>query len=585
MYTEEHRLAHTSNLNRTSQWIGRKLWRVTRPYWRGEQKWSALALVVSIVALSVLKVVTVVSLNDAGGRFFNTLQGRNASAFKDTLLFIAAFLLLQLVAIVVQKYLSMVLEIRCRRWLTDYFVKSWLADQAFYRLRFTGQTDNPDQRIAEDVGLMIGNGIDLFTGGLNSALTVLAFGGVLWNLSGPLNFSWAGLKFDIAGYMFWAALFYWIVGSLLGYAVGNPLIQLNNRQQKLEADFRFALVRIREKAEGIALYKGENQERSRTLRLFTFVYENSMTMARKYSKLLAFQTFVGDGPSILPFLAVAPRYFAGSLVLGDMMKIGNGFGQISLALSWLVNSFPEYAAWHATVDRLAEFEIDLRNSTLQFSGSRINEAERESVASDDVAIFLPKGQKLFSNLTFQLKPGETVLFRGLSGIGKTTLFRVLSGIWPFFSGVIRLPAKKRFLFLPQETYLPIGTLRSALCFPQSLDPIQDGEIIATLDSLGLGHLTGHLNEKTHWEHSLSPGERQRLAIAQALLSKPDWLFLDEPTSALDEEQEAKVYQLLRNSLPHTNMISIGHRETLARYHDRVISLNSLSQKQSSSVAD
>jgi putative ATP-binding cassette transporter len=477
----------------------------------------------------------------------------------------------------------MVLEIRWRRWLTDHMVTLWLADRAFYRLRFVGKTDNPDQRIAEDVGLMIGNGIDLATGFLNASLTVVAFAGVLWNLSGALTFSIAGLRFQVVGYMFWAALLYWAAGSVVGYMVGKPLIGLNNRQQKLEADFRFALVRIREKAEGIALYEGERRERSRTSDLFDLVYHNSLIMARRYSGLLAFQTFVGDGPSILPFLAVAPRYFSGSLPLGDLMKIGNGFGQISIALSWLVNSFPEYAAWHATVDRIAEFENDLRATTLKSGDSRVNQATPQSIVFDRVTISLPGGETLLSDLTFELKEGEAVLFRGLSGVGKTTLFRVLAGIWPFVSGTITLPETKRFLFLPQDAYLPIGSLRSALCFAQTAEPVSDDEILTTLDSLGLGHLSARLEEQTHWEQSLSAGERQRVSIAQAVLSKPDWLFLDESTSALDEDQEEKVYRLLRNSLPDTTTISIGHRKTLAAYHDLVISVLRPSPQPTSSM--
>ena len=570
MYSQDRQTSsgiHT----KASEWVFPKFWRVTRPYWRSDQRCSALAFLLIILGLCVLRVITVVRLNDAGGRFFNALQNRDPPAFHSTMLLIATFLALQLIAIVAQKYMSMILEIRWRRWLTGHLVTLWLTDRAFYRLRFANRTDNPDQRIAEDVGLMVGNGIDLAMGALNASLTVLAFAGVLWNLSGTLTLSIAGVNVRIVGYMFWAALSYWVVGSWVGYLVGKPLIGLNNRQQRLEADFRFSLVRIREKAEGIALYEGELRERSRASALFAFVYRNSLAMARNFSGLLAFQTFVGDGPSILPFLAVAPKYFAGLLALGDLMKIGNGFAQISIALSWLVNSFPEYAAWHATVDRLAEFETDLGNVSLNRGDSHVK-ATGESIVFDRVTISLPGGQPLFSNLSFQLKKGETVLFRGLSGVGKTTLFRVLSGIWPHVSGKITIPERKRLLFLPQDNYLPIGSLRAALCFAQTGEPVPDSEIAATLDLLGLGYLGGRLDEETHWEQSLSAGERQRLTIAQAVFSRPDWLFLDESTSALDEDQEAKVYGFLKIALPNTTTISIGHRKTLAAYHDVVISL-------------
>jgi len=564
--------AHSKARAEASRWIGLKFWRVAQPYWASEERWSALAILGTIIAFVVVKVYSIVMLNDAGGRFFNALQSRNQAGFYHTMILIALFLLLQLVSIVFQSFFSQLLEIRWRRWLTAHFINGWLVNQAFYQMRFSGRADNPDQRISDDIRLLISDTLSLAVGLLSTTLTVTAFASVLWNLSGPLTLSFKGISITPSGYMFWAALIYWLLGSLLGYALGNPLIRLNNRQQGLEADFRFALIRVREKAEGIALYGGQPQERSRTREIFYSVYTNSINIALMNTKLLAFQTFIGDGPQILPFLATAPRFFSGSLAFGDLMKVGNGFGQISMALSWLVNSYSIFADWHATVDRLAEFKSDLDQINSRKTKFEASYSGNGSIVLNEVNISLPDGHNIISHLTLQLKRGQTVLIRGRSGSGKSTLFRVLAGLWPFGAGHIQLPENIKSLFLPQQPYIPIGTLRRALWFPSLTDLERDEEVRAALAAVGLNHLSSHLNEEMHWEQLLSLGEQQRLAISQAILFKPDWLFLDEATSALDEEQEASVYQTLANLLPRTTIISIGHRQTLEPYHSRVILL-------------
>lgn len=547
-----------------SVWVIRKFWRVTKAYWFGDQRWSALAILGTIVAVVVAKVYSMVMLNEAGGRFFTAMQTRSESGFYYAMFLIGSFLLFQLVCIVVQAALTQWLEIRWRRWLTSHQIDHWLSLRAFYRLRFSGSTDNPDQRIAEDLRLLTSGTLNLSIGLITTVLTVVAFAGVLWTVSGSLPLTIAGYDVTIPGYMFWAALIYWLIGAALGFVVGHPLIRLNNRQQGLEADFRFALVRVREKAEGIALYGGEAREHARATTFFDLLYANYLRIIRQNAKLLSFQTFLASGPEILPYLAVVPRYLAGAMELGDVMRIGNGFGQISRALSWLVTSYGTYAEWHATVDRLAEFQGELERLASRPSGFETQRSDNGTHALDGVTASLPSGTPIVSDVSLELKPGERVLIKGMSGTGKSTLFCVMAGLWPSGRGQVLLPNDTKSLFLPQKPYIPIGTLRSALWFPagkdrQPVDGKGDDEARNALRVVGLKSLVNRLDEENHWEQVLSPGEQQRLAIAQAILVKPDWLFLDEATSALDEVQEANVYQAIATLLQQTTVVSIGHR--------------------------
>jgi putative ATP-binding cassette transporter len=570
-----HEQITLSNGPRESAWVFRKFWRVTKAYWFGDQRWSALSILAVIFAVVVAKVYSMVMLNEAGGRFFTAMQTRSESGFYYAMLLIGSFLLFQLVCIVVQTALTEWLEIRWRRWLTSHLIDRWLSLRSYYRLRFSGGADNPDQRIAEDIRFLTSGTLTLSIGLISTILTVMAFAGVLWTVSGSLPLAIAGFDVTIPGYMFWAALLYWLVGSALGFVVGNPLIRLNNRQQGLEADFRFALVRVREKAEGIALYGGERREHVRTKSFFDLLYGNSLRIIRQNAKLLSFQTFLGSGPEILPYLAVAPRYFSGAMELGDVMRIGNGFGQISRALSWLVTSYGTYAEWHATVDRLAEFQDELKRLAARPNGFEIETSDNGSHTLEGVTASLPSGIPIFSDISLDLKPEERVLIKGMSGMGKSTLFCVIAGLWPSGRGRILLPNRAKSLFLPQKPYIPIGTLRSALWFPveneqQLVDGKPDDEVRNALAAVGLKNLSNRLDEKNHWEQVLSPGEQQRLAVAQALLVKPDWLFLDEATSALDEAQEANVYQAIANLLPRTTIVSIGHRRSIEPFHSRVV---------------
>ena len=555
--------------------LARNVWTLAKGYWSSKERWSARLLLAAIIGLNLGMVYVSVQLNTASGALYNALQARNAAGFYSAFGTIMLFILLYLAVALLRYFLNQTLQLRWRRWLTDRYLSRWLSDRIFYRMRFFGRVDNPDQRISEDVRLFIEQTMTLGLGLLSSLVTLASFAAILWNLSGsitiPLGDTFA---VTIPGYMFWAAVLYAGIGSTLAHLVGRPLIRLSNRQQGLEADFRFSLVRLREEAEGIALYRGEAQERGISLGRFAALFDNFKRLILRRTQYLTFEITVGQLASFFPLLVASPRYFSGAIQLGALMQTSNAFGHVNDALSWFINSYTTFADWRATVDRLIEFGGELATeTTTAVSAVRVETGAGDAIELDAVAAALPDGSPLIEPATIVLNAKEAVLLKGESGSGKSTLFRVLAGLWPFATGRIRLPAGARPLFLPQRPYMPIGSLRAALWFPSHPEAGHDDEARAALAAVGLAAFADRLEESAHWTQVLSGGEQQRVAIARALLAKPDWLFLDEATSALDEDQEAALYRMLAAQLPGMTIVSIGHRRSLTAYHDRIIALD------------
>ncbi len=548
-----------------------EIWDLTKGYWQSEERLSAWLLLGSIVGLNLGLVGVNVFLNIANGRIFTALEKHDGGAFYAAFGSVILLILLYLTVALLRAYLNQTLQLRWRRWLTKKFLSRWLADRVFYRMRFSGQVDNPDQRISEDVRLYIQQSLALGLGLLNSLTTLASFAAILWTLSGSLTFTVFDIEVTIPGYMFWVAVLYSGIGSVIAHLVGRPLIRLTNRQQALEADFRFSLVRLREEAEGIALYGGEAQERRTTFGRFHSLYDNSKRLIVRNIQFMTFQLFVGQFATFFSLLVASPRYFSGAIQLGVMMQVSNAFAQVNDSLSWLINSYPVFAEWQATMERLTELSRELKKeSEAKDAGADIATADEDSIELTKVTFAMPDGTPLLAPVTLSLKKGEAVLVKGSSGGGKSTLFRVLSGLWPFAGGSVRMPKGASTLFLPQRPYMPIGSLRLALWFPAKPAPDRDKEALAALAAVDLEDLGPRLDEVAHWAHVLSGGEQQRLAIARALLIKPDWLFLDEATSATDEDQEAQLYSLLAERLTETTIISVGHRRSLDAFHRRVL---------------
>ena len=562
----------------------RDAWHLSAPYYRSEEKWSAWGLLTSIIALRLLLVGMTVVLSFWNREFFNSLQDKDFSAFWELLFmyrqtpsgFMPGFCEIAAVYIVVAvyfTYLQQWLLIRWRRWLTVRYLDEWLADRAYYRISLTTDraavgTDNPDQRIAEDIRDFIDNTLTFGVSMLANVVTLFSFLGILWSLSGTVSV----FGIAIPGYMVWVALVYAIVGTWLTHLVGRPLAALRFRQQRVEADFRYALVRVRENMEGIALYSGEMQEKHALGDRFHGVITNWWSIMQRTKLLNALTAGYDQVAVVFPFIVAAPRFFSGQIPLGGLTQTAGAFGRVQDALSWFITRYADLAQWHAIVERLVTFHRAVVAARAAFgTGFTLADAPDGSVQMRDATIELPNGAKLLVDADLVLESGHSVVVTGRSGSGKSTLFRVLAGIWPFGHGRVQRSVE-RCLFLPQRPYIPLGTLRHVICYPHPPDAHSQDEIARALQDAGLPLLVARLDNDENWPQQLSGGEQQRVALARALLAKPDWLFLDEATASLDPEAEAEMYRTLKARLPNTTLVSIAHRPSVAAFHERRVVL-------------
>ena len=550
----------------------REAWRLTRPYFgSSDERWRARGLLALIVALSLGQVALSVRFNSWNGDFYNALQDKNLPAFWHQLLIFTVLAFASIAAAVYRQYLNQLLRIDWRRWLTDRLQRAWLANRAYYRLQLqkTAGIENPDQRIADDIDLFVGNTLSLSIDLLSSVVTLVSFTAILWGLSGTLAFSAFGYDIAIPGYMLWAALLYAIAGTIITHKIGRRLAGLDFEQQRREADFRFALVRVRENAEPIAFYRGEAAEAATLRARFARIVANWREIMLKQKQLTWFTVGYAQAAIIFPMLVAAPRYFGGAIQLGGLMQTASAFGQVQDALSWLINVYPSFASWRATVNRLSGFSQALDEHTDQ--PLQIMQGRDNSLQLTDVTVTKPDGTVMMTNLSQQLQPGARWLITGPSGSGKTTLLRTIAGLWPYAQGRTTLPVGDT-LFLPQRAYLPLGTLRGALSYPAAGNSFGDAIIAQALTQAGLERLLPHLDESDDWARRLSPGEQQLLGLARALLLRPALLLLDEATSALDSASEAQVYTSIVAALPNSIVVSVGHRDSLAAWHTQTLQL-------------
>jgi putative ATP-binding cassette transporter len=554
------------------------IWRLAHPYFFSDDRRAGRVLLAAVILIELSLVGINVMINRWQNTFYNALQDRAWDAFVEQLIVFSLRAASYIVLAVYQLYLQQWLQIRWRAWMTRRYLSHWLDGHNHYRMQLLGDAaDNPDQRIADDIRLFSEKSIQIGTRVLGAFVQFVSFVVILWVLSAEAPLVLFGYEVSIPGYLVWFALLYAIVGTVVTHWIGKPLIDLNFMQQRYEADFRFNLVRARENSEQIALLKGEPAEDARLQHRFSFVINNWRAIMSRTKRLTLLTASYGQISTVFPLILVSPAYFAGKIQLGALMQTASAFNSVQQALSIFIDVYRDLAEWLAVVERLDGFDAAIAHaqaSAVATPAVKVhNRDEGKSLTIADLMVQLPSGQPLVAAENLDIKPGgDSVLVTGPSGTGKSTFFRVVAGIWPFGTGAITVPAGARVMVMPQQPYFPIATLAAAVSYPDAPGTFDTAQLAEALTAVGLPQLVERLDQEGHWNRTLSQGEQQRLAVARALLQKPDFLFLDESTASLDEAAEATLYKLLKTRLAATTLVSIGHRTALAGFHDRHVAL-------------
>jgi putative ATP-binding cassette transporter len=554
----------------------RDAWRLALPYWRSDEKWNAAGLLALVVGLTLFSVWLSVRFNSWYNKAYDALQQYDAAAFWWQALVFVMLATASIVAQVYRLYLRQILEIRWRQWLTRRFLDGWLGDRAYYHMQLDQTaTDNPDQRIADDLQMFTDYSLTLVLGLLNAVVTLFSFLFILWALSGILSIPLGGgAHLDVPGYLVITAFLYAVVGTWLTRWIGRPLSRLLFDQQRYEADFRFSLVRLRENAESVAMSRGEPCEMGIFNTRFGRIVANWWDIIRRRKKLTWLTASYGQVAVIFPFFVAAPRYFAKEIQLGGLIQITSAFGHVQDSLSFIVDAYTSIAEYEAVTNRLAGFQ----NRVAEIAEARRGEQPiaidhgGEGVEVGALDLDLPDGMALQRDLSLTAGADASVLITGPTGSGKSTLLRAIAGLWPFGRGRIRL-AEGSVLFLPQRLYLPLGTLADAIDYPGGGTQPSRETMAMALRDVGLAHLIDQLDIEGNWAQRLSGGEQQRLGFARVLLERPDIVFLDEATSALDEASESALYRMLREAEWHPTIVSVGHHRSLQHFHDVVVDLS------------
>jgi len=567
---------------------------LSMPYFRSEERWSARFLLLAIIGLNLGMVYVLVQFNEWNRVFYDALQNRDESVFWEQLKVFGMLAAAFIVVAVYRFYLTQLLEIRWRAWMTKDFLNRWTTHQIFYQIElrqalaghdgFRG-TDNPDQRIQEDIQLFTATTVELSMGLLDAVVTLGSFIGILWMLSGGFSFVVSGYEITIPGFMVWMALLYSVGGSVIGHFLGRRMAPLNFTQQRLEANFRHHLIRVREYSEAIAMDRGADFENVSLQHRFLQVVGNFKQLLKVQKRFTWFSSGYGQAAVVFPFLVAAPRFFAGTIQLGELMQISSAFGRVQDALSWIIINYSNLASWTATTHRLSVFSTQME--TLRaISFAVVQPLGQDSPSATELktsalTITLPDRTVLLDDVVLKVSPGDSVLIRGPSGSGKSTLLRVLAGIWPYLRGwdakrqplpiseAVVLPSNA--VFIPQRPYFPEGTLRNALAYPEISVKYTDEQMKQALELALLSQLVSQLDTVGQWTQQLSGGEAQRLAMARVFLKKPSWVFADEATSALDEATEKIIYERLLSMVMREGgaLVSVAHRPSVAAYHQRL----------------
>lgn len=557
----------------------RQFFRIALRYWSGETRWRAWALTVTVLAFIAAQTAAAVGINRWNRWFFDALEKRDVGAVWTTtgwLPFLLGAAALSMSGLVISR---MLLQVRWRESLTHRLAGWWIADQRYYRLGFLSKKQTaPEYRIAEDTRLAIEPLVELAIGLITAFVTATTFAAILWQVAGSAEFMLGGTTIVIPSYMAFAAVVYATIASLAAYLAGRPLVARVAHKNEMEAQFRAEMTRLRENAESIALIKGDADERSSVGENYGRVVAAWLRIVRQQGVIALVLNTNGALFPIVPLLLIAPKFLAGAITLGAVVQVVAAFSAVQAALIWFVDNFVRLAEWFASVTRVDELVEELEAldiGTIMEKDERIvlGESEDDAIHLENLSIAHSNGRVVVADATVTIAQGAKALIAGESGSGKSTLIRALAGIWPWGSGSIRVPSGQTIAFVPQKPYLPTGTLRTILLYPDSDRAVADEAILAALQRCGLGYLAKKLDaEEDDWDRALSGGERQRVAFVRLLLQKPDIIVMDEATSALDEGSQASLLGLFDEELAAATLISVGHRPGLEDYHDQKITL-------------
>ncbi|MBK5006218.1 ABC transporter ATP-binding protein/permease [Pseudomonas sp. S32] len=552
---------------RYARW-GQQFWQVAGPYFNPRRSWKPLLGFAALLILTLFSVRLEVLFSYWYNGFYSALQGLDQTAFWSLLGVFAILATIHVLRSLVAFYVSQAFSIRWRVWLTERLTRDWTQDDAYYRGRFVSEpVDNPDQRIELDASVFVSSSLTLALGAVSALVSLVAFTGILWGLSAPLTVS----GIDIPRAMVFAVYVYVLLATWVAFRLGKPLIKLNFLNEKLTANFRYALMRMRENAENIAFYQGGTLERHTLLGRFGALILNAWALVFRNLKFSGFNLGVSQVAVVFPFILQAPRFFSGAIKLGDVMQTSQAFGQVQDSLSFFRESYDAFAQYRATLNRLTGF-LNANQQARALPRTEVSD-QPDGLLVQGLQVRRPDGIPLISDLDLDLRAGHALLIQGASGSGKTTLLRALAGLWPYADGAVRRPSGLHALFLSQRPYLPLGNLRTIIAYPATYSLSDEQRVAQVLSQVSLSHLRDQLDAQCDWSDVLSLGEQQRLAFARVLFNRPEVVFLDESTSAMDEGLEHAMYSLLRQQMPRALLVSVGHRSTLAGLHTHRLRLD------------